>query len=243
MNEKCVYRNAFQKRMLKGKRDSHKLVANKPTLEYNMGGKGTCMTIEERIEMIRETNRGFLTRRDIDKHNIPSIYLTRYVKKHNLKQVTRGFYASDDWIVDPYLVFQYTYPQFIYSFSSAIYLHNLGDILPNYLEVTKPLNYHPFSKNRDDVVIHTDTVDSSYNLGVVGVVTSFANTVRAYDKEKTICDIIKNKGKIEFEVYVKALNNYARLKDKNINKLMEYAKIMKIENKVRSQMEVILNAF
>ena len=47
---------------------------------------------------------------------------------------------------------------------------------------------------------------------------------------------------MEFETYVKALNNYARSKDKNINKLMEYAQIMKIENKVRSQMEVILNA-
>lgn len=207
-----------------------------------MGVLGTVMFIEETINTIVEKNKGFVTRKEIDKNDIPSIYLTRYVKKHGFKQIVRGFYAKEEWIIDPYLVFQYTYPRFIYSFNSAIYLHGLGDILPNYLEVTGPFNYRPMSKVRDDVIAHTDTVDESYNLGVVEVMNILGNTVRVYDKEKTICDIIKNKEKIEFEVYVKALNNYAKSKEKDINKLMEYARIMKIENKVRLQMEVILNA-
>lgn len=207
-----------------------------------MGVQGTKMNIEEKINKIVKTNKGYVTRRNIDENNIPSIYLSRYVKKYNLKQIVRGFYATNDWIVDPYLVFQYTYPRFIFSFNSAIYLHGLGDILPNYLEVTGPFNYRPMSKNRDDIITHTDTVDKTYNLGIIDAYTTFGNVIRVYDKEKTICDLIKNKDKIEFEVYVKALNNYAKSKDKNINKLMEYARIMKIEDRVRSQMEVILNA-
>ena len=202
---------------------------------------GTSMTVEEKIENIVKTNNGYVTRKDIDRNKIPSIYLTRYVKKNNLIQIVRGFYAREDWIVDPYLIFQYTYPQFIYSFNSAIYLHGLGDVLPNYLEVTGPFNYRPMSKNRDDVMTHTDTVDESYNLGIADTKTSRGNVVRVYDKEKTICDLIKHKDKIEFEVYVKALTRYARSKDKDINKLMRYAQIMKIENKVRNQMEVIIN--
>ena len=199
------------------------------------------MTIEDKIRKIIKSNNGYVTRKDIDNNNIPSIYLSRYIKKNNLKQITRGFYSIENWIIDPYLVFQYTYPQFIYSFNSAIYLHHLGDILPNYLEVTKPINYHPYTNKRDDVLIHTDTVDSSYKLGITEIATSLGNIVKAYDKEKTVCDIIKNKEKIEFEVYVKALNRYAKSKDKNINKLLEYARVMKIENRVRSQMEVLLN--
>ena len=207
-----------------------------------MGVLGTSMTVEEKIENIVKTNNGYVTRKDIDMNRIPSIYLTRYVKKYNLIQVVRGFYAREDWIVDPYLVFQYTYPQFIYSFNSAIYLHGLGDVLPNYIEVTGPFNYRPMSKNRDDVMTHTDTVDESYNLGIADTKTSLGTVVRVYDKEKTICDLIKHKDKIEFEVYAKALTRYARSKDKDINKLMRYAQIMKIENKVRDQMEVIINA-
>lgn len=207
-----------------------------------MGVLGTIMTAEETIKNIVESNKGYVTRKDIDKNSIPSIYLTRFVKKYGFKQIARGFYAKEEWVVDPYLIFQYTYPRFVYSYNSAIYLQRLGDILPNYLEVTGPFNYRPMSKARDDIVVHTDTVDESYNLGIIDIVTALGNIVRVYDKEKIICDLIKNKDKVEFEVYVKALNNYAKAKDKNINKLMEYARIMKIENKVRNQMEVILNA-
>ena len=201
------------------------------------------MNIEQKIINIVNKNNGFVTRKDINRSGIPSIYLSRFVAKHHFKQIVRGFYANEEWIVDPYVVFQYTYPQFVYSFTSAIFLHGLGDILPNYLEVTGPLNYRPMPNPRNDVITHTDTVEETYNLGIVDVVTVFGNKVRVYDKEKTICDLIKNKEKVEFEIYVKALNNYAKSKDKNINKLVEYARIMKIESKVLNQMEVILNAY
>ena len=198
--------------------------------------------MERTIKDIMKSNGGFVTRRDADKNGIPSVYLSRYVRKHALKRITRGFYAEEGWIADPYVLLQYTYPKFIYSFASAVYLHGLGDILPNYLEVTGPLNYRPMSEKRDDVIAHTDTVDSSYALGVIEVATSLGNRVKVYDKEKTICDLIKYKDRVEFEIYVKALNRYARSADKNIDKLMEDASILKIESEVRSQMEVLLNA-
>ena len=198
--------------------------------------------MEKEIQEIIKSNRGYVTRKDINGHGIPSVYLSRYVRKHGLKRIARGFYAEDGWIIDPYVLFQYAYPKFIYSFGSAVYLHGLGDILPSYLEVTGPLNYRPMSRIRDDVIAHTDTVRGSYALGIADVTTSLGNVVRAYDKEKTICDLIRHKGKVEFETYAKALNLYARCTDKDINKLMEYARILKIEKEVRSQMEVLLNA-
>lgn len=199
------------------------------------------MTNEEKINQLLDSNGGYVTRKQIDAFAIPSIALTRFVKKHGLRQIARGFYALEDWIVDHYLVFQYTYPRYIYSFNSAVYLHGLGDILPSYLEVTGPLNYRPFSKRRRDVITHTDTVIGSYSLGIVEIKTSLGNWVRAYDREKTICDLISHKDKVEFETYAKALVLYSKSKDRNINRLMDYAKALGIEKKVRDQMEVMLN--
>lgn len=199
------------------------------------------MNIFDKIKKIINSNCGYVTRKDIDIADIPSIYLSRYVKRNKLVQIVRGFYAREDWIVDQYLVFQYTYPRYIYSYNSAIYLHGLGDILPNYLEVTGPMNYRPLSKIRNDVYTHTDTREETYNLGVINIATNLGNKVKVYDIEKTICDFIRNKDAIDFEVYVKAIHSYAKRKDKDINKLMQYAKVMKIEDRVRSVMEVILN--
>jgi len=87
---------------------------------------GTSNVMENAIREIIEANRGFVTRKDIDARGIPSVYLSRYVRKFGLRRIARGFYAEEGWIVDPYLVFQYAYPKFIYSFGSAVYLHGLG---------------------------------------------------------------------------------------------------------------------
>lgn len=200
------------------------------------------VSINEIIQNIIIENDGFITGKELTERGISSIYLTRYAKENNLKKVARGVYAVEEWIIDPYFVFQYTYPKFIYSFNSAIYLHELGDILPNYLEVTGPINYRPYPKKKEGIFTHTDTVSESYNLGIIEVNTPLGNRVKVYDKEKTICDLIRNKEKVELEVYVKALNIYAKSKNKDVNKLMRYAKIMKIEEEVLNQMEVILNA-
>ena len=42
------------------------------------------------------------------------------------------------------------------------------------------------------------------------------------------------------EIFSKTIKNYIRSDDKKLNKLMKYAKELKIENKIREYMEVIL---
>ena len=62
-----------------------------------------------------------------------------------------------------------------------------------------------------------------------------------YNIEKTVCDFIRNRGKLDLESFVKCVTWYSKRKDKNVNRLIQYARIMKIEDKVNSLMEVLLN--
>lgn len=68
----------------------------------------------------------------------------------------------------------------------------------------------------------------------------FGMKIKVYDIERTICDIIKNKNKIDAEIFSKALKDYAKSKNKNLSKLTKYAKAMNIEKKVSEYMEVLL---
>lgn len=206
-----------------------------------VGNGNICMSNYKKIEDIINKNSGYITRKEIDKANIPSAFLSQFVRKNNLIKLAPGFYAKKDWMVDDYLIFQYQYPKLIYSFYSSAFLHQLGDSSPSFLEVTAPKNYRPFALPRNGVVLHTDTRNDTYYLGICETTTVFGNKVRAYDQEKTVCDFIKNREKIDSESFVKCLNWYKRKSDKNIHNLMKYAQIMKIENKVNNIMEVILN--
>ena len=202
----------------------------------------SVMPIEECIGKIIRSNGGWIGNKSLAHLGIPSVCLSRYVKKHGLVRIGRGIYAEAEWPIDQYLIFQYAYPRFIYSLNSAVYLLGLADGQPNFLEVTGPLNYRPFPPTRDGVFVHTDTVAESYGVGIIEVRTELGNVVRAYDAEKTICDLVRNRAKFDFGVYCRSLNNYVKSKSRNIAKLMDYAKTMKIQKQVRGEIEVLLNA-
>ena len=197
-------------------------------------------TNEKKLEKLLSVNGGYITRKHVDSHEIPSWFLTDFVRKQGLVKIDKGFYAQEQWIRDDYLVFQYKYPKFIFSHVSALFLQGLTDQLPDYFEVTGPKNYRPFSP-KPSVIIHTDSHDESYRLGICEIKTSLGHLVECYDMERTICDIIKNNQKIDSEVYGKALRLYAKSKNKNIRNLLHYAQVLKIENKVAELMTVVMN--
>ena len=194
-----------------------------------------------KLKEILTKNGGYITRRQVDENGIPSWYLTSLVRKENLERLAWGFYAAEDWMRDDFFVFQYTYPKFIFSYDSALYLLGLTDKLPQGFEVTGPKNYRPFNPRDKNVVIHTDYKQQTYELGIATIRTNLGHEVLAYDAEKTICSLISRSERIESETYVKALHSYAKLKGRNPNKLIEYAKIMGIEKKVYETMMVVLN--
>ena len=57
--------------------------------------------------------------------------------------------------------------------------------------------------------------------------------------ERTICDFIKNRSEIETELFSKTINKYVRYENKDLNKLYEYSKKMKIYEKVKEILEVV----
>ena len=61
-----------------------------------------------------------------------------------------------------------------------------------------------------------------------------------YNLERTICDLIRSRNNIEIQDFNSILKNYISRKDKDLNRLMEYGKLLKIDNVIRRYMEVLL---
>lgn len=62
---------------------------------------------------------------------------------------------------------------------------------------TVPQNYHEDTVNEKYNVFYVS--DDIYELGVVVIETPNGNKVRAYDKERCICNIIRSKGRMDSE--------------------------------------------
>lgn len=100
---------------------------------------------------------------------------------------------------------------------------------------------HSFAKahNFGKVEVHTVS-DKLYDMGVCEIETRYGNRVRTYDIDRTICDIIKQKGKIDIQIFVYAVKEYFERLDKNIPNLAKYAKALNVEQAVRTYAEVLL---
>lgn len=69
--------------------------------------------------------------------------------------------------------------------------------------------------------------------------TEIANhKVKIFCIEKSVCDAIKFRNKIGTEVAIEILRNYLKRKDRNISRLMDFAKQMRILSTMRQYLEM-----
>ena len=139
-------------------------------------------------------------------------------------------------IEDSYFTFNLELPNVIYSHMTALYFHGLSIKAPdNKCDITVPNNYFNY-KLKNHNVFYVDK--EIYNMGLTEVETPYGNKVRVYDIERCICDIIRSKNRMDLEHIKYSIRSYIKRKDKNINKLSEYAKKLGIKEEVMNYMEI-----
>ena len=66
------------------------------------------------------------------------------------------------------------------------------------------------------------------------------NHFRIYDIEKTVVDIVFYREKIGIEEMKEILINYLKRKDRNLNRLVRYAELMKCGDVMKNYLEVLV---
>jgi len=183
-------------------------------------------------------NNGIISSKEIAENNIETWYLTELVKKHRLERINRGVYLDPAYEnYDEYFILQLKNSRCIFSYSSALYLHELTDRIPCLPEITVPRGYNA-SHIKDKAVVHSIRQDW-YAVGQMDIKTAQGNVVKAYDAERTLCDLIRNRNNQDVEVFSKAFTLYFKSKTKDIWKLRDYAKRFAVSQKLESIQELI----
>lgn len=171
---------------------------------------------------------------------VPFSRIKKAVEKGELVKVDRGIYASPDTLEDDYSLIQMRYAKGIYSGFSALYLQQMCDYLPEKYHMTFPHGYNCRSIESDPRgIVVTRTLPEFYNLGVTKVETPCGNIVRAYDRERTLCDILRGRG-IDRDIVKQAMREYIHSGDMNIRKLVEYAEVLHVRSRIDQYMQVML---
>lgn len=186
--------------------------------------------LTDTIKEIMNTNNGMLSTRMIEPLNISRQYLSIMENNNDIEKVSRGIYLSPNAFEDSYFSFQQKYKKAIFSHMNALYFYGMTEEFPYNYTVTVPQSYHVDTVNEKCNVFYVS--DDIYELGIVEIETPNGNKVRAYDKERCICDIIRSKGRMDSEQVKKTIKQYMQSRDKDMAKLSEYSKNMGINKKV-----------
>lgn len=197
------------------------------------------MTNYEVILTLAKEHNGIVTATMIQSLGIAPQYLKDLVQKGLLEHSARGVYVLPEVWSDEFVNLQYRFKRGIYAKETALFLLDLTDQTPLMFSMTFPENYN-LTKVKSDGVIANRAKKEYYSLGIQPINSPSGNRVYAYNAEKTLCDILRPKSGIESGVIAEAFKKYAARLNKNIPLLSQYAKDLKVEEKVRSYLEVLL---
>ena len=197
------------------------------------------MTKKEFLDQLIEQKNGVIHISDVLAADISKTYFYDYAREQGLRKAGHGVYQTEDVWEDPFALLQSRCSQAIFSHDTALYFHDLTDREPMYLSVTVRTGYNPHRINKDGTIVYS-IKEELHDLGIMDTKTPYGNTVKTYDVERTICDIIRSRSRLETDMVLNAIKQYAVRKEKDLGQLMKYAKALRVEKAVRGYMEVLL---
>lgn len=197
------------------------------------------MTLSNRLTSIIAKQSGMITAKQIAACGISRQMVQNYLREGLLERFSYGIYVTPDGVVDDLLVLSLKLPDGIFSHGTALFLNGLTDRVPLEASLTIDKNKVLTASLRNSVKCFYVTSDV-LKIGCVMRKTSLGNEVLTYDSERTICDLVRSRKRLDDELVLDGLRQYAAQKHKDIAKLGEYAGKLGIADEVRRTLEIVL---
>ena len=193
----------------------------------------------EVLDKLLQENNGFIKTADAVGAGVSKAYFGEYAKNRELERAAHGLYMSHDAWDDGMYVIQARYPEAVFSHETALYLLNLAEREPIQYAVTLKAGTNASGLTKSGVKVYK-IKHELFEEGIVEARSPAGHSLRAYNAERTVCDLIRSRRNIEIQDLQTAVKEYVRRKDKNIPLLMRYAKAFSVEKIIRQYLEVLI---
>ena len=178
---------------------------------------------------------------ELKKQGLSQYKVSKLVEEGNLIKLNKSYYENAGYRgeeSDFYYTEAYAPNGVICLLSAAVY-HNLTTYIPDAVDVAIPRKARISTLPDWPPMNVYHYTDERYELGVQKVEVG-KNGFQVYDMEKTVVDIIFYREKVGIEETKEVLLTYLQKKDRNLNRLLKYAELMKCDKVVRKYLEVLV---
>ena len=201
--------------------------------------KKTEETLERLYQWIDEKG-GIVKKEEFAELNIDYRKILAFVESGDMVRIKNGYYTDrKDRFTEEELIAK-LFPDARLCLESALYAYGYISQKPFawHLAVDKNTSKSRFKMDYPKVIPYY-TEPEALELGSASIELN-GLSFQIYDKERMICDCLKYEGKLEHEIFREAVQSYIRDEEKDISRLMEYARARKVVTRVQSLIGVWL---
>lgn len=191
-----------------------------------------------KIEILKnyiEDNEGILLISKLKEMDINKRYVKLLCEEGYLEKIEKGVYVKKGKSVNEFFLMQQKYKAGIFSHNTALYFYDLTDRTPLKYDLTFKSNIRV---NNESISAHYIKEDK-LNVGKTEMKLNDGTKIIIYDIERTIIDILRDRNKMDAQIFNTALKEYMKMKNKNLIKLGKYSKIFNVEDILKTYMEVL----
>ena len=188
-----------------------------------------------------EENNGIVTTKSMIKNGIHKDTIKTLAEKGEIIKIASGLYGFPNEDIDEYIYFMHRVPKGIFSHGTAAYLHGLCTRMPIiYVMTVKTGSNVSRIKTEKNNIVFKYSKKEIFDLGKIKIINPYGREISVYDRERTVLDVIKDKNRIDSQVFSETLKTYFSSKNKNLIKLSRYAAEMNMEKELKIYTEVLL---
>lgn len=167
--------------------------------------------------------------------------IQRMLNEGLIEKIKRGYYHwIESYGKDEIVIINRLFPDGVLCMDTALFYYKYSDSTPAEWHITIDKNTsrqrtqveHPFIKAYR---VESELLPLGETNGEID-----SKKVRIYDRDRTICDVLRNMNKMDKEIFNKAIQGYIKDPQKNIPNLMQYAKVLRVQKRVKDIIEVWL---
>lgn len=158
-----------------------------------------------------------------------------------IEKIKRGYYHwIEDYGKSEVVIINSLFPDAVLCMETALFYYRYSDRNPAEWNITIDKNTSRQRTQIDYPFVKVYRVEPALlPLGETDGIIELTK-VRIYDRDRTICDVLRNMSKMDKEIFNKAIQSYVNDPQKNIPNLMEYAKALRVQKKVNDLIGVWL---
>ena len=183
----------------------------------------------------------FIKTEELIKKGFSYYIINRMVDENIIKKINGNTYENLDYKRDEsdYLYVSGYIDEGVVCLMSAAVYHGISTFRTGQIDVAIK------QKSKVNILPEWPTIgvyyfsNQRYELGIESISIE-GGTFKIYDVEKTVCDLLTYRNKYGHEDSLAVLKNYLNRENRNINKLVTYAKKLRCFNILMKYLEVLL---